>query len=84
MQQLVANGRYTGGKARFGFKAKGDGLLGANDTEHAIVVRIRQARASGASLRKIVDALAADGVCSRSGKPLALTQVARIARAAGC
>lgn len=82
MQQLAANGRYTGGKARYGFKAKADGFLGADDTEHTIVSRVRDAHANGDSLRKIVRDLEAEGVRSRSGKPLALTQVARIARAA--
>jgi DNA invertase Pin-like site-specific DNA recombinase len=82
MQQLAANGRYTGGNAKFGFKTKADGSLHGDDTEHAVIARVRDARASGHSLRKIVRDLEAEGVRSRSGKPLALTQVARIARAA--
>ncbi len=82
MQQLAANGRNTGGKTRFGFELDDDGSLVGADAEQAIVERVRGARATGASLRKIVRDLEAEGVRSRSGKPLALTQVARIARAA--
>jgi hypothetical protein len=82
MQQLAANGKYTGGKARFGFEVNADGSVVQDATEQAIVARVRNARARGDALRKIVRDLEAAGVRSRSGKPLALTQVARIVRAA--
>ncbi len=71
------------GKAPFGFRVAADGVhLEADADEQAVLAAVRQLSAAGLSLRGIVAALARRGLKSRAGKPLALTQVARIVRAA--
>lgn len=70
------------GEVPYGFTADADGRLSPNAVELAVVAAVRDLRAAGLSLRAIVDALAARGVVSRAGRPLALTQVARLARVA--
>lgn len=82
MQLLASNGRYTDGKSRFGFDVGTDGTLCPAEKEQLIVARVLEARERGDSLRKIVRDLADEGIRGRTGKPLGLTQVARIARAA--
>ena len=54
-------------------------MLEPNADEQAVLDRVRALRAEGASLRAVVATLAAEGVTSRAGRPLTLTQVARIA-----
>jgi DNA invertase Pin-like site-specific DNA recombinase len=78
MQHLRAQGRYTGGRARFGFAVGEDGVLVENPAEQEILATARAARARGLSLRDIVAELEERGVRSRAGKQFALTQVARM------
>lgn len=57
----------------------------ANKTSYAardaaLVARIKAMRADGMTLQAVTDALARDGVVTSNGKPLVLTQVARLAR----
>jgi DNA invertase Pin-like site-specific DNA recombinase len=65
------------GEVPFGFSATEAGRLEPHPGEQEVCVRVRELRAAGLSLRKIVAALAAEGRISRAGKPLTLTQVAR-------
>jgi hypothetical protein len=65
--------RYT-----YGFQEGPDGKLIEHGGEQAAIATIRQYRAEGLSLRAIVVAAEKTGIVSRSGKPLRLTQVARI------
>lgn len=77
-----SRGEYVG-SVPFGFRLAADGVhLESDAAEQAIVASVRGLAADGVSLRGIVARLAANGTKSRSGKPLALTQVARIVRAA--
>lgn len=69
------------GAVPYGYVAV-DGKLVENPAELAIIAIIRELRAAGLSLRAIVAQLAQRGIVSRAGKPFALTQVARIERAA--
>lgn len=69
------------GTVPWGFSAADDGRLSPNDLERAVVARVSALRAQGMSLRAIVRALEVESLYARSGKPLQLTQVARIARA---
>jgi hypothetical protein len=78
IQQRQARGRVTG-SVPFGYSAR-DGVLIPNEDELAIVARAKDLRANGASMREIVEVLARDGFRGRSGKPLELTQVARVLR----
>lgn len=67
------------GEVPFGFRLEA-GKLVRDDVEGAIVDAVNELRAAGLSLRAIVGHLEARGFVSRSGRPLGLTQVARIAR----
>lgn len=74
-----AKGERTGA-VPYGMSLDVDGVrLVPCDAEQAVIASIRASRVAGVSLRAIVSDLAARGVVSRVGKPLALTQVARIA-----
>jgi hypothetical protein len=56
-----AHGRYTGGKAPFGFRRGDDGKLVKNKGEQGAIREIIAMKARGKSLRSIVVALAAQG-----------------------
>lgn len=74
-----AKGERTGA-VPYGMGLDVDGIrLVPCEAEQAVIASIRASRVAGVSLRAIVAQLAARGVVSRVGKPLALTQVARIA-----
>lgn len=68
------------GEIPYGFALAADGVhLVEHDGEQAVIAAIRERRAAGLSLRAIVAELDKRGLVSRAGKPLGLTQVARIA-----
>ena len=67
------------GEVPFGYRRVG--IMRVEDAGEAVVVRtVRALRAEGVSLRAIVAKLEELGHKSRAGKPLAITQVARIVR----
>ena len=66
------------GTADFGYRVGSDGKLVIDEAEQIIITTIKEYRESGLSLRKIVSRLEEMGHVSRSGKPLGITQVARI------
>jgi len=65
----------------YGYRVE-NGRFVRDDAEQAVIAAVRDLRAEGVTLRAIVAILERRGVLSRVGTPLALTQVARIARAA--
>lgn len=69
------------GNLPFGFRDDGTGRLVEEPGEQEVIGRIAELRAAGLSLRAVVAELRSEGLTSRSGKPLGLTQVARIDRA---
>lgn len=76
-----ARGGLMGGSAPYGFRVEGkgrDAVLVADEGEQAVVELVRYLQGSGLSNQQIVSRLAADGITSRSGKPFAWNQVARI------
>jgi len=74
-----AKGERVGG-VPFGFGLAADGsTLAAEPREQAVLVKVRELRAAGLTLRGIVAECERAGIVSRSGRPLSLTQVARIA-----
>jgi DNA invertase Pin-like site-specific DNA recombinase len=81
LQAKRARGERTGG-VRFGYDVDAAGKLVPNAREQAIVARVRELRASGRPLRGIVADLEREGVVGRTGRPLALRQVAVIERMA--
>lgn len=71
------------GNVPFGFTALVSGALAEHEGEQAIIGHVRTLRAAGLTLRGIVAELARGGFVGRTGRALALPQVARIARAIG-
>lgn len=68
------------GTVNFGFRLSDDGVTLIEDTEEQkIITAIHTMRDAGLSLRKIVSELELKGFRSRSGQPLQLKQVHRIA-----
>jgi DNA invertase Pin-like site-specific DNA recombinase len=68
-QRKKARGGYAGGGVPLGYRAEGRELVADTD-EQALLDRIKELRASGASLRQIADTLTADSYRpkkSRSG-----------------
>jgi hypothetical protein len=43
--------------------------------EQAVIARVRQARAEGLALRVIADALRAEGIVNRAGRPFAVSSL---------
>jgi DNA invertase Pin-like site-specific DNA recombinase len=78
LQHKIACGERAGELA-FGFKLAADGVhVEADEAEQAVIAVVQEMRALGLSHRAIVAELAARGIVSRSGKPLAKTQVTRL------
>lgn len=80
LQAKRARGERAG-NVPFGFTADASGRLEPHPGEQAIVGHVRSLRAAGLSLRGIVAELARAGFVGRTGRALALPQVARLARA---
>lgn len=70
------------GTVPYGYTADDQGKLSPHPGEQAIIAQVHALRAAGLSLRGIVSELARAGLVGRTGRPLALPQVARIVRAA--
>tara|TARA_R110002072_G_scaffold297929_2_gene471206 strand:- start:1720 stop:2427 length:708 start_codon:yes stop_codon:yes gene_type:complete len=79
-RRVRARGKSWGGRAPYGFRVAEDSKLVLCPREQAVVELIREARGRGYSYRQIVVELEAQGVTGRTGKPLGLTQVARIGK----
>lgn len=80
LQAKKARGEAAG-EVPYGFRVE-DGKLAMDAAEQAVVAEIVGLRAAGLSLRSIVRALEVRGFVSRAGRPLGLTQVARLTNAA--
>jgi len=67
------------GKVPYGSRLAEDGVhLEPEPAEQAVIARACAMQAEGRSLRRITEQLAAEGICGRTGRPLALTQVDRM------
>lgn len=80
MQFKAAAGEYCGGRAPYGSRVEA-GRLVPVEAEQEVLSAVREARASGLTLRAIAASLEARGLLSRTGKAFGLTQVARMAAA---
>lgn len=80
LQARRAQGKRAG-TVPWGYHADPDGKLSPNDPERTVIARVEALRAQGKSLREIVKTLEHEALFARTGRPLQLTQVARIARA---
>lgn len=70
----VAQGGYGGGRPRYGYRAE-NGALVADDGEQAVIARMRQLTAEGASTRAVAEALNAGTVPTKAGGPWSGAQV---------
>jgi hypothetical protein len=76
LQHLKAQGKRVGGRgAPYGKAVLKDGTLVNCAPEMATIRKARRLRATGLSLRKISERLAAKGSVSRNGKPFQANQV---------
>jgi site-specific DNA recombinase len=75
---IRSRGLKTGGDAPYGYSVAADGrTLVAVDAEQAVITRARMLSA-GVSLRSVAATLGAEGHVSRTGRPFAAQQVARM------
>ena len=64
--------------APYGYRAEA-GRLVIDESEQAVIARVREARARGLTIRAIVAELAAAGIVSRKGRPLTASAVHELA-----
>jgi len=78
---IIGRTKALGGKNRhrFGYDSK-NGLLVANEDEQRLGSRIQQMRKQGCKFREIQEALATEGITSRSNKPYSNAAIQRINR----
>lgn len=82
MQHKAACGEYTGGGAPYGYRIGPDGVhVEAVPEEQAVLVKARELRAAGLTLRATATALDRAGLRSRAGRTFAASQVARMVAA---
>lgn len=74
-----SRGERLGGAAPYGMKTEGKSLV--THAEEAVAVeRLRALRASGLTLRAVIDQATAEGLLNRAGKPFTLAAVHKIVR----
>lgn len=76
MQHMRAEGRYTGGKAPYGYRLADDGALVPDEHEQNVIASARELRAAGLSLRAVASTLAERGLTARSGRALGAQAIA--------
>jgi DNA invertase Pin-like site-specific DNA recombinase len=81
MLHMSATGVHVGGAPPYGYAVGEGGRLVEVDAEQAVMREARALSAAGLSLRAVAAALAARGLVSRTGRPFAATQVARMVAA---
>lgn len=84
MRRKARRGEYIGGGTPFGYRLAGDGVrLVPDDDEQAVIMKARDMRLDGFSLRAVSSALDLVGMRARNGKPFAPVQIARMSRHGG-
>jgi len=79
MQHMASVGEYTGGDFPYGYRLGPDGERLVEDLEEQkALAAAQQLRGAGFSLRCVARELNAQGFRSRTGKPFAHVQVARM------
>lgn len=77
MRHKAEQGEYTGGQVPYGYRLV-EGALVEVEAEQAVLSAAREAKRAGLTLRAIARELEARGLLSRTGRPFAPTQVARM------
>jgi DNA invertase Pin-like site-specific DNA recombinase len=77
LQAKRARGERTG-TAPFGFTVGSDGRLVPAPDEQNVIRRVRELRIAGLSIRGVVAECCEEGLVSRAGTPLSVTQVFRM------
>ena len=80
MAHLRAHGRRISRQPRFGTRFDGAGRVMADPREQATLIKIRQLRDAGLSLRAISAALAGQGILARSGRPFTASTLGQLVR----
>jgi DNA invertase Pin-like site-specific DNA recombinase len=79
MQHKANEGEFTGGAAPYGHAVAADGVhLEPVEAEQAVLALARGLRAEGRSLRAVAAELSSRGLASRTGRPFAPVQIARM------
>jgi DNA invertase Pin-like site-specific DNA recombinase len=77
LQAKRARGERVG-TVPFGFAVSADGQVVPDSAEQAVIRRVRDLRAAGLSVRRVVAESCKEGLMSRAGRPLSVTQVYRM------
>ena len=77
IQHMKDKGLYTGGKLPYGYKLYDEKII-EDEKEQLVIARIIELRSNGMYLKQIVHQLKSEGIVSRSGKPLQITQINRL------
>ncbi len=77
MQHMRSSGQYTGGEARYGFRAAEGGNVEPIESEQTVIARAR-ALAEGRSLRDVAELLALEGFKNRTGKRFGAMSISRM------
>jgi DNA invertase Pin-like site-specific DNA recombinase len=78
MQHMAAEGEYTGGENPYGWRVTEGGKLEEVPSEQRVISEARRLRGSGLSLRAVARELDAMGFRSRTNRPFAAVQIARM------
>ena len=78
LQHLKAQGRYTGGQVRYGFRLGDDGRLEMDDIEQEVLALVKALRGQGLSGHVTAARLNALGYRNRAGGEFHAAQVARM------
>jgi DNA invertase Pin-like site-specific DNA recombinase len=78
MQNMKANGQYTGGQAPYGYRRRHDGLLSEVPSEQALIVMVRKLHEDGWRPFEIRDAANARGFKTRRGNALQVANITSI------
>lgn len=78
MASMRQRGLYTGGAARYGYRAGADGALAEDAAEQAVIAAVCELRAAGLSLRRVAVELERRGMLTRGGRRFDAAAIQRI------